>query len=474
MLEGPQALRFVEAVGGGLDAAHDPLEEGRARARVVRPVGCAAEAPAGLEDEATADVGREEAEDRHRQRAERDDQRQRADRPADRSPRFRKPRREVAPRAHQQRHEQPHGRRRQRPPGRARRLPRGGVLVGERPVVGAAVAWRHLLRAGPGDDHRDVVGTATDQRQAEERGGRGTRLEPGREEADFLVGDLAGEAVAAEDEDVAGLDPERALEVDVDARMRAHRARDDVARCRAGLHARQSAAGLEIPDERVVTRQLVDRAAPDAVYTAVADMGHEGPARKEDEHRAGGAHPAELGGVLAALVDLAIDLLQRPPQGQGGRMLGGLLVDQRHLARGDRTGQFTGGMGPHPVGDEEQPPARLVLLGVGGGENGPGILVGGAAAADVGQVVTDEARAVSHALSRLGVPSGIGERRDSNPGDPAVAIRLDGRTVRGQSPPWPLSTEATAGNAEGFPGRRRPHPAADHFFPRAANRVRPG
>jgi hypothetical protein len=36
--------------------------------------------------------------------------------------------------------------------------------------------------------------------------------------------------------------------------------------------------------------------------------------------------------------------------------------------------------------------------------------------------------------------------------------------VRGQSPPWPLSTEATAGNAEGFPGRRRPHPPADHFF----------
>jgi len=36
--------------------------------------------------------------------------------------------------------------------------------------------------------------------------------------------------------------------------------------------------------------------------------------------------------------------------------------------------------------------------------------------------------------------------------------------VRGQSPPWPLSTRATAGNAEGFPGSRRPHPAADHFF----------
>ena len=36
--------------------------------------------------------------------------------------------------------------------------------------------------------------------------------------------------------------------------------------------------------------------------------------------------------------------------------------------------------------------------------------------------------------------------------------------VRGQSPLWPLSTQATAGNAEGFPGRRRPHPAADHFF----------
>ena len=36
--------------------------------------------------------------------------------------------------------------------------------------------------------------------------------------------------------------------------------------------------------------------------------------------------------------------------------------------------------------------------------------------------------------------------------------------VRGQSPPWPLSTRSPAGNAEGFPGRRRPHPAADHFF----------
>jgi LytS/YehU family sensor histidine kinase len=49
--------------------------------------------------------------------------------------------------------------------------------------------------------------------------------------------------------------------------------------------------------------------------------------------------------------------------------------------------------------------------------------------------------------------------------DPDAVSEVTGSlSARGQSPPWPLATQATAGNAEGFPGRRRPHPAADHFF----------
>jgi len=42
---------------------------------------------------------------------------------------------------------------------------------------------------------------------------------------------------------------------------------------------------------------------------------------------------------------------------------------------------------------------------------------------------------------------------------PPRPFRIERLAVRGQSPPWPLSTPATAGNAEGFPDRRRPHPA---------------
>jgi hypothetical protein len=47
-----------------------------------------------------------------------------------------------------------------------------------------------------------------------------------------------------------------------------------------------------------------------------------------------------------------------------------------------------------------------------------------------------------------------------------------GRAVRGRSPPWPLTTWPTGGNAEGFPGRDSSHPArADLFHSPLADHV---
>ena len=69
---------------------------------------------------------------------------------------------------------------------------------------------------------------------------------------------------------------------------------------------------------------------------------------------------------------------------------------------------------------------------------------------------------IAAALAAAGVAVNVVEA--SEQAAAAAGARLAGLAVRGQSPPWHLSTQATTGNAEGFPGRRRPHPAADQFI----------
>ena len=212
-----------------------------------------------------------------------------------------------------------------------------------------------------------------------------------RQQPDLLVGHLPRKAVAAKQEHVAHLDGERALDVDGHLRMRAHRPRDDVLRDRDLGPCRM--LRLHLPGERVVLRQLLDPVTPDPVGPAVAHVADQRAAREQRQHRAGGAHPPEVGGMLAAGVDLGVGLLDARLQRQWRRSRRGLLVQQRHVLRRQGAGHLAGGVGAHAVGHEEQPASPAILLAAPRREHGLGVLVVRPAPADVGQIAVFEARA---------------------------------------------------------------------------------
>ena len=116
----------------------------------------------------------------------------------------------------------------ERPPRQLRGLARRRLLVGQQPrgVRGSRVG--DLRGARLGDDQRDVVGRPANEREAEHRGRGLLGRERRREAADLLVGDLAREAIAAEQEHVAYRYRKWPFEIDIDVGVRTHRAGDDV------------------------------------------------------------------------------------------------------------------------------------------------------------------------------------------------------------------------------------------------------
>ena len=257
---------------------------------------------------------------------------------------------------------------------------------------------RHLLRPGLRHDHGDVVGGAADERQANERRTGVARREFLEEQPDLLIGHLPRQAVAAEEVHIPLLDRVRPFDVDLDAGMRAHRAGDDVLPHRPfGLFARQPPLAFEFPHGGVVAGELIEGRAAEPVGTAVADVADEHAARHDDEGRAGRPHAEIFRLPAAAEIDLAVGLFEAAEERQRGGTLGILLIDQRHLFGGDFACPFPGDMGSHPVGDEEQPAARLILLRAHRGHHRQGILVVGAAATDVGLLAVHEGGAGSHA-----------------------------------------------------------------------------
>ena len=188
------------------------------------------------------------------------------------------------------------------------------------------------------------------------------------------------------------------LDVDFDTGVRAHRAGDDILPHRPlGLFARQPPLALELPHGRVVARQLIERRAPQPVGATVADMAHQRAARDEDERRAGRPHAEILRLPPPPQIDLGVGLLEATEKRQRGGTLRVFLVNQRDLLGGDFAGPFPGDMGAHPVGDEEHPAARLVLLRADRRDHRQGILVVGAAATDVGLLAIHEGGTGSHA-----------------------------------------------------------------------------
>ncbi len=169
----------------------------------------------------------------------------------------------------------------------------------------------------------------------------------------LVLADHAGEAVGAEQDDVALLRVD-APGVDVDVVVGAERARDDAAlRVPRGLVRRQGAAPHELADERVVVRELLQRAVAQQVGPRVADVA-EGDAPVVDER--GGHRRAHAGGVRVvarAVVDAAVGLAD----GAGQRLLrvpaGPRLGARQHLD-GERRGDLARVRAAHAVRDHEQ------------------------------------------------------------------------------------------------------------------------
>ena len=177
---------------------------------------------------------------------------------------------------------------------------------------------------------------------------------------DRLVVDHRGEAVRAEQEEVAGLGLDRER-VDVDVGVGAERARDHgPLRVPLRLLGRELAAADELGDQRVVLGQLLELPFADQVGARVADVADRDAAVLDERDRHRRAHPRGGGVLRLPLVDAAVGLLDQvvDPLLAAGE-LGGLVAQGR---RREARGELARLGAAHPVGDREQ--RRLADVGV--------------------------------------------------------------------------------------------------------------
>ena len=259
--------------------------------------------------------------------------------------------------------------RRQQADGRddpRRRMHRGLVVRRADPQrLGRDRAGGHLLAGDPGDEHGHVVRPAAKVRQIDQRLGRLLRRQAGQDRADLGVFDAAGQAVAAQQIDVARRDRVRTFQIDLHVGIGAERPRDDVLghdRGDVGPR-RQLPRGLQLPLQAVVERELADRVAAEAIDAAVADVGRQRPLRQQHEDAAGRPHVVEVGVGGAAAIDLGVRLADRPLQGLRGGELAVLVIEVRHAVGGQLAGQLAGRVGAHAVGHHQQVPALGECLG---------------------------------------------------------------------------------------------------------------
>ena len=184
----------------------------------------------------------------------------------------------------------------------------------------------------------------------------------GEDRLDPLLGDHRGEAVAAQQDHVAGarrIGPG----VDLDVRLRAERARDDRSlRMLGGLLLGQLPAAHELVDERVVLGEALERPVAEQVRAAVADVGDRDMGVVDVGGGQGRAHPGPPAIRARALVDLLVGLAHA----LGQALLRAAGVGQPPLERLDRDprGDLAGLGAAHPVGDHEhrRPRVRAVLV----------------------------------------------------------------------------------------------------------------
>jgi hypothetical protein len=147
---------------------------------------------------------------------------------------------------------------------------------------------------------------------------------------------------------------------------------------------------LDFPGEGMVAGELLDPVASNPVRSAVSHVPNERAAWQEREGRAGRAHATEFRRPFALPVNQFVGLPDARQKSQRWRLRGKPLVRLRHRLHGQVAGCFPGGVSPHPVSHDEQPPGAPKLLPAPGGENREGILVLVPPQADVGDVTVFE------------------------------------------------------------------------------------
>ncbi len=213
-----------------------------------------------------------------------------------------------------------------------------------------------VVAADGEEDGGDVVLAAAIVRRLDQgpRGGRQIVPVAVEDPRDRIDVDHRGEAVGAEEEDVArpGLEGER---VDVDARVGAERAGDHgPLGMHLGLLRRELAPAHELGDERVVVGQLLEGAVAEHVRPRVADMAdhdHAAVLDPGDGHR----RPHAGGGriLVRAFVDAEVRGLDQLDDVRGAAGTGAAGVLEQRVG-GDRRGDFPGLRAAHAVGDREE------------------------------------------------------------------------------------------------------------------------
>src|SRR5438045_1789542 len=117
--------------------------------------------------------------------------------------------------------------------------------------------------------HRDVVGRAAIERQADQRLAGALRRKAGGQRQNFAVGDMGRQPVAADQEGIPRLH-DAVGHFELRIVIGPDRPRDHVAsRPRAGLLGGEPAVGDEFLHLGVIDRKLLDRKVTDAIYSAV-------------------------------------------------------------------------------------------------------------------------------------------------------------------------------------------------------------
>ena len=169
------------------------------------------------------------------------------------------------------------------------------------------------------------------------------------------------EAVGGQHERVPAAEHQWSLHLDLDVLGQPQSPQDDVrARVALGLRRAEDAVADELGDERMVFGQLADLTAPDEQGAAVAHVREERVVIADDQRRERRAH-RRLGRRGAALaVDRLVGDLDGHAKGLRQRLRApGRVVRLPQPLDREATGHVAARVSTHPVGHDEQAPARL-------------------------------------------------------------------------------------------------------------------